>query len=154
MQFPDRQMLDQAFWNFMQLSHPQKGSLPYERGRDHNILALKFINSRDLLLISRCLGNPFLSGWFWLFVLEEAAKLVTFLHKNQLTLGLFLKFCLLVDIENTNEQIDILLGKGVSKEESWKRAQRQKPPRLVFFYFQSIEALRYQCSKLSKADQR
>ena len=103
MEFPDRQMLDQAFWNFIQLSHPQKGSLPYERSRDHNILDIKFINSGKLLSISSFLAHKFLSGWFWLFILEKAAKLIAFLHKKQLTLGLFLKFCVLADFTKTFE---------------------------------------------------
>ena len=99
-QFPDRQMLDQAFWNFMQLTHPQKDTLPYERIKDHHILAFRFINDGGLLSIRQCLAQKFLSGWFWLFVLEEAAKFVAFLHKKQFTLGLFLKFCLIVDVTN------------------------------------------------------
>ena len=83
---------------------------------------------------------------YWMQLIVE---FVAALHQQGFNLGIPIERCLLMSVVKMNDAIDNLREKGLPvDDEAIKHCISKYPPIPVFFYFQQMSALRYQCSIL------
>ena len=73
---------------------------------------------------------------------------MTVLHQRGLTLGIPIERCLFINTLEMINAMALIKEKGIPDDKVLEQVLKKHPPAPVFFYFQPMSALQYQCSAL------